>query len=53
VTRLFQTVALPGLLIVAAPLSTSGESERLNAFFQEVREAAIARWPEWPRPVSA
>ena len=49
-TRLFQTVALLGLLIVAAPLSAvaaSGESERLNAFFQEVREAAIARWPEW------
>ena len=35
---------------VAAPLSAvaaRGESERLNAFFQEVHEAAIARWPEW------
>ncbi len=25
----------------------TSESERLNAFFEEVHEAAVARWPEW------
>ena len=48
-TRLFRTVAFLGLLIMVAPqtVAASSESERLNAFFQEVHEAAIARWPEW------
>ena len=34
-------------MVAPQTVAASSESERLNAFFQEVHEAAIARWPEW------
>ena len=48
-TRVFRTMAFLGLLFVAAShsIAADSESDRLNAFFQEVHEAAVARWPEW------
>ena len=48
-TRLYRTVACLELLILTAPLpvAAKSESELLNAFFKEVHEAAVARWPEW------
>ena len=34
-------------LLVPDAARAASESERLNAFFERVHEAAVARWPEW------
>ena len=33
--------------LVSLPASAESERDRLNAFFEETHEAAVARWPEW------
>jgi len=40
-------LACLGLAVLARPVAAASESERLDAFFKEVHDAAVARWPEW------
>ncbi len=48
-TRLLSALAMAALILLPATLhaDAGSESDRLNAFFQEVHEAEVARWPEW------
>ncbi|GEM_PF-5841892 len=40
-------IAAVWLPLASPPAGAETESERLNAFFQEVHEVSVARWLEW------
>ena len=47
VMRLFQFLICVPILFASTLAAAESESDRLNAFFDKVDKAAIARWPEW------
>jgi len=45
--RLLPALIGLALSLLGMPPAMATESDRLNEFFEQVREARVARWPEW------